>query len=78
MPRSDRPLPDQTSAEWYSSTEARTFLKVSSCTLAHLRLDGHLGFERRRNAFFYSAEDCRLLQLSTGADPHNQVEPPTK
>ena len=54
-------------AEWLSSTEARTFLKISSCTLAHLRLDGKLTFERKRNAFFYSAADCRIVQAKTAA-----------
>ena len=53
--------------EWLSSTEARTFLKISSCTLAHLRLDGKLTFERKRNAFFYSAADCRIVQAKTAA-----------
>ena len=52
-------------AEWLTSTEARTFLKISSCTLAHLRLDGRLTFERKRNAFFYSAADCRIVQAKT-------------
>ena len=54
-------------AEWLTSTEARTFLKISSCTLAHLRLDGRLTFERKRNAFFYSATDCRIVQAKTAA-----------
>ena len=52
-------------AEWLTSTEARTFLKISSCTLAHLRLDGKLTLERKRNAFFYSATDCRIVQAKT-------------
>ena len=52
-------------AEWLTSTEARTFLEISSCTLAHLRLDGKLTLERKRNAFFYSATDCRIVQAKT-------------
>lgn len=67
MPSSERPLPDQTSAEWLSSTEARMLLKISCCTLAHLRLDGQLRFERRRNAFFYRREDCSNVLLTTGS-----------
>lgn len=56
---------NEINAEWLSSTEARTFLKINSCTIAHLRLDGKLTFERKRNAFFYSAADCRIMQAKT-------------
>lgn len=71
MLSSDQRNADQSRTEWFSSTEARTFLKISSCTLAHLRLDGQLGFERRRNAFFYRGEDCRRVLLSTGRSGGN-------
>ena len=68
MPSSDGSKPNQSNTEWLSSTDACRFLKISSCTLAHLRLDGKLKFERRRNAYFYRGEDCRQVLLSNGAN----------
>ena len=71
MPSSDPRKPTRSRAEWFSSTEACLFLGISSCTLAHLRLEGQLGFERRRNAFFYRGEDCRRVLLSAGRSAGN-------
>ena len=76
MPSSNRTKPNPSNTEWLSSPEACRFLKISSCTLAHLRLDGHLIFERRRNAYFYRGEDCRQVLLSNGLKRGNLRKTP--
>jgi len=48
MSKGDKP------ADWLSSKEAEKALHVDPCKLMHLRLEGRLHFEKRRNAFVYS------------------------
>lgn len=44
-----------------SSKETKKKLKISSCDLMHLRLEGNLNFIKKGNAYFYSIEDIRSL-----------------
>ena len=39
---------------WLTSKEAKKALKVSDCSLAHLRMKGKLEFTKKGNSFFYS------------------------
>ena len=45
---------------WLTSNEA---LKVDSCDLMHIRLQGKLRFEKERNAFMYSREMLNKLEM---------------
>jgi hypothetical protein len=47
---------------WHTSTEARKVLKVESCDLMHIRLQGKLRFKKERNAFMYSREDVEQIR----------------
>ena len=38
---------------WYTSKEAKQILKVSDCTLMHMRESGKLQFKKKGNAYFY-------------------------
>ena len=42
--------------KYLSSKEAKAFLKVQDCDLAHIRNAGKLKFEKKGNAFMYSKE----------------------
>ena len=43
--------------QWMRSDEARKALRGSSCDLMHLREDGKLRFEKKRNACLYNGDD---------------------
>lgn len=43
--------------KWLTSQEARKVLKVSGCTLMHLRETGALKFKKSGNAYYYLLED---------------------
>lgn len=47
--------------EWLTSAEARRVLRVSSCELAHLRQEGRLQFQKKRNAYLYSRLNCQQV-----------------
>ena len=49
----------EASPEWYTSTEARRVMKVSTCHLSHMRQDGLLRFQKKGNAFLYLASDVQ-------------------
>lgn len=51
-------------ANWLTSTEARKVLKVDSCDLMHIRLQGKLRFKKERNAFMYS---CQVKDAETNS-----------
>ncbi len=50
-------MEDTDSKQWLTSKEARKALKVSGCTLSHIRQAGRLRFEKRGNAYYYLAQD---------------------
>jgi hypothetical protein len=39
---------------WHTSKEVEKELKISSCNLAHLRLEGKIEFKKVGNSFFYN------------------------
>ena len=45
------------SGGWLTSKKAEKALRVDSCKLMHLRLEGKLRFKKKGNAFLYSRED---------------------
>lgn len=49
-------------SEWFSSSEAREKLRISSCELMHLREAGQLRFKKQGNAFLYAANDVKRGQ----------------
>lgn len=48
--------------KYLSSLEAMKYLKISSCDLMHLRIDGKLGFTKRGNAFLYEINDIKKTE----------------
>lgn len=46
------------------STEALKLLRLTSCELAHLRIDGEIRFQKSGNSFLYSASDCERISKS--------------
>lgn len=57
-------------SEWFSSSEAREKLRISSCELMHLREAGQLRFKKQGNAFLYSSQDVeRQNQADSGHTP---------
>jgi hypothetical protein len=49
MPESDE--------DWLTSAEARKAMRISTCELSHLRVDGELRFRKQGNAYLYSRAD---------------------
>lgn len=45
-----------------TSKEAEKALRVDSCELMHLRLEGRLRFHKKGNAFMYAKEDVDKLR----------------
>lgn len=54
---------------WLTSGEARKLMQISTCELAHLRTAGQLQFQKRGNAYLYSAEDCRRIATEENRGP---------
>ena len=50
-----------TEGAWLTSNRVRKSLKISSCTLAHLREAGRLQFIKKGNAFLYSKNDVEAM-----------------
>jgi len=48
-------------SNFISSKEAKKKLKISSCDLMHLRVEGKLNYLKKGNAYFYSVEDMDKL-----------------
>ena len=48
--------------DWLTSKEAALALRVDSCELMHLRLEGRLRFEKKGNAFMYAKVDVERLR----------------
>lgn len=46
-------------SQWLTSAEARKFMSISTCDLAHLRDAGKLRFKKKGNAYLYHLVDCR-------------------
>jgi len=44
-------------SNFISSKETKKKLKISSCDLMHLRLEGKLNYIKKGNAYFYSIND---------------------
>ena len=44
-----------------SSKETKKKLKISSCDLMHLRLEGKLSYKKNGNAYFYSVKDINKI-----------------
>ena len=56
--------------EWLTSAEVRKVLKISTCDLAHLRVDGTVRTEKQGNAYYYPTKDVESLRrrkLAKGA-----------
>lgn len=47
--------------EWLKSKDAMKALKVTSCDLAHLRMDGKLSFKKEGNAFLYRKSEILII-----------------
>ncbi len=47
--------------DWLTSKEAEKALRVDSCELMHLRVEGKLGFTKKGNAFLYTRTDVDAL-----------------
>lgn len=47
---------------WQNSKETMAELKVSSCTLAHIRIEGKIKFTKKGNAFFYDVQDVQKIK----------------
>ncbi len=45
-----------------NSKEKMKELKVSACTLSHLRKDGKLKFIKKGNAFYYEQESIEIIK----------------
>ena len=52
--------------EWLTSKEVEKALRVDSCKLMHLRLEGKLRFKKKSNAFLYSRKDVTKNQQGKG------------
>lgn len=55
-------MSESKNTEWLKSKDAMKALKVSSCHLAHLRIDGKLGFKKEGNAFLYDKDGVLKLK----------------
>lgn len=49
---------------WLSSKEAKKIMKVSDCQLSHLRNEGKLVFMKKGNAFLYSLQHIKSLDIN--------------
>lgn len=47
--------------EWLKSKDAMKALKVSSCDLAHLRMEGKLSYKKEGNTFLYSKKEILMI-----------------
>lgn len=50
------------SDDWLTSKQAEQALRVDSCKLMHLRLEGRLHFQKKGNAFLYAKADVDKLR----------------
>jgi hypothetical protein len=48
--------------EWLTSRQAKKELRIDSCELMHLRLEGTIRFQKKANAFMYAREDVRKVR----------------
>jgi len=48
-------------SNFISSKETKKKLKISSCDLMHLRVEGKVNYTKNGNAYFYSIEDIGKL-----------------
>jgi len=55
MSKADKPN------DWLTSKEVEKALRVDSCELMHLRLEGRIGFQKKGNAFLYAEKDVKRL-----------------
>jgi hypothetical protein len=67
MPRNDL------SDGWMPSVEARQRLRVSTCHLMHLRVEGTLRHRKDGNAYLYAADDVERLLRARGKQ-HNRAD----
>lgn len=44
---------------YLSSKEAKKKLKISSCQLMHLRIEGKLNYIKKGNSFYYDSKDMK-------------------
>ncbi|MBT9187764.1 hypothetical protein H9565_05760 [Zobellia russellii] len=47
---------DKSEKKWLTSKEAKSFAKIKSCDLMHLRQAGKLEFKKEGNSFLYSKD----------------------
>lgn len=52
----------ENSIEFLKSREVQMELRISSCDLAHLRLEGKLRFLKKGNAFYYFRDDVEICK----------------
>lgn len=50
-------------SDWLTSKEVEKGLKISSCHLMHLRVDGKLKFKKNGKAFLYEKESVELAKI---------------
>ena len=50
--------------KFYNSQQVKDKLKISGCTLMHLRENGDIGFIKSGNAYLYFIEDVLSLMKS--------------
>ena len=50
-------MEEKSRSEWLRSKDASRAMKVSACTLAHIRDAGKLRFKKDGNAFLYHPDD---------------------
>ena len=48
--------------DWLTSKGVEKALRVDSCELMHLRLEGRLRFRKKGNAFMYAKEDLQMAR----------------
>lgn len=52
---------------WLESGIVRNQLRIDSCHLMHLRVDGKLRFKKEGNAFLYYSGDVHRLRIERSA-----------
>jgi hypothetical protein len=50
--------------EYLNSKEAKTFLKVQDCDLAHIRLAGKLKYTKKGNSYLYHKDSIEQFKIN--------------
>ena len=51
-------------SDWLKSKDVEKQLRISSCDLMHLRVDGKLSFIKNGNSFLYNINDVEKLKVN--------------